>query len=113
MTRVMYDSTDPTAIPGSAGIVAYYPHAWGTNISSHQHVLVVRIDNRGDHADDCHILDVESGAANNTTAREWVMSWHKLHPRRLGAVSGWLRQPVLYSSECNLPALRSACSGLD
>ena len=113
MTRVMYDSTDPTAIPGSAGIVAYYPHAWGTNISSHQHVLVVRIDNRGDHADDCHILDVESGAANNTTAREWVMSWHKLHPRGLDAVNGWIRKPVLYSSESNLPALRSACSGLD
>jgi hypothetical protein len=112
-TRIMYDSTDPTIIPATAEIVAYYPHAWGTDISKHEHALVVRIDNRGDHADDCHILDVEAGAANNTTAHEWVMSWHKLHPQGLDAVNGWIRKPVLYCSESALPALRTACAGLD
>jgi hypothetical protein len=113
VTRTMYDSTDPTIIPADAEIVAYYPHAWGTDISKHEHALVVRIDNRGDHADDCHILDVEAGAANNTTAHEWVMSWHKLHPQGLDAVNGWIRKPVLYCSESALPALRTACAGLD
>ena len=113
MARTMYDSTDPTIIPATAEIVAYYPHAWGTDISEHPHALVVRIDNRGDHADDCHMLDVESGAATNTTAREWVQSWHFLHPLGLDAVNGWIRKPVLYASEAALPALRAACSGLD
>lgn len=112
VVRTMYDSTDPTIIPADAQIVAYYPHAWGTNITSHEHALVVRIDNRGDHADDCHILDVESGAANNTTAAEWVQSWHKLHPNGLDAVNGWVRGPVLYTSTSNLPALREFTKGL-
>jgi hypothetical protein len=109
----MYDSTDPQIIPPTAEIVAYYPHAWGTDISAHLHALVVRIDNRGDHADDCHILDVESGAATDTIAAEWVQSWHKLHPSGLDAVNGWIRKPVLYASESALPGLHSACAGLD
>jgi len=113
MTRVMYDSTDPQIIPANAPIVAYYPHAWGTDISKHTGSLVVRIDNRGDHADDCHILDVESGAASPTTAREWVTSWHKLHPAGLDAINGWIRKPVLYVSTSALPNLRTVCAGLD
>lgn len=112
MTRTMYDSTDPTNVPSDAEIVAYYPHAWGTNITSHEHALVVRIDNRGDHADDCHILDVESGAASNAIAAEWVQSWHKLHPDGMSCVNGYIRGPVLYTSTANLSALRSACHGL-
>lgn len=113
MTRVMYDSTDPTIIPTSASVVAYYPHAWGTDISGHKDALVVSIDNTGAHADDCHILDVELGAASNTTAAEWVASWHKLHPAGLNCVNGWIRKPVVYTSTSNLPSLRAACSGLD
>lgn len=113
MTRVMYDSTDPNIIPTNAPIVCYYPHAWGTDISKHMSSLVVRIDNRGDHADDCHILDVESGAATNTTARQWVESWHLLHPAGLNCVNGWIRKPVLYTSESNLASLRATCQGLD
>lgn len=113
MHRYMYDSTDPAIIPTTAPIVCYYPHAWGTDISAHKNAIVVSIDNRGDHADDCHILDVETGAASNTTAAEWVQSWHKLHPSGLNCVNGWIRKPVLYTSEANLPSLRAACSGLD
>lgn len=113
MTRTMYDSTDPRDVPGSAEIVAYYPHAWGTDLSGHEKALIVKIDNRGDHADDCHILDVESGAASIPTAVEWVQSWHKLHPAGLDAVNGWIRKPVLYISESMLANLRAATSGLD
>lgn len=108
MTRYMYDSTNPQHIPPNARIVAYYPHAWGTDLSAHAGALQIRIDNRGDHADDCHVLDVESGAATNTIAAEWVASWHKLHPAGLDCVNGWIRRPVLYTSTSNLTALRSA-----
>ena len=101
----MYDSTDPRNVPAGAEIVAYYPHAWGTDISSHPHALVVRIDNRGDHADDCHILDVENGAATNAIAAEWIASWHKLHPAGLNCQNGWIRRPVLYTSTANLASL--------
>lgn len=113
MARTMYDSTDPTIIPADAEVVAYYPHAWGTNIEHFKNALIVRIDNRGDHADDCHILDVESGAASIATAHEWVMSWHKLHPDGLVAINGWIRKPVLYCSESMLGNLRTQLSGLD
>lgn len=108
MTRTMYDSTDPGNIPSGAQIVCYYPHAWGTNLSAHGSALQIRIDNRGDHADDCHALDVESGAATNAIAAEWVASWHKLHPGGMNAVNGWIRRPVLYTSAANLGSLRSA-----
>jgi hypothetical protein len=112
MTRNMYDSTDPTIIPTSAQIVAYYPHAWGTDVSGHKDALVVSIDNTGAHADDCHILDVESGAASNATAAEWIQSWHKLHPSGLDCMNGHIAKPVIYTSTSNLPALRGATSGL-
>lgn len=112
VTRTMYDSTDPNAIPEGAEIVAYYPHAWGSDMSKHSAALQLRIDNRGDHADDCHVLDVESGAASNATASEWVQSWHKLHPDGMHAANGYIGQPILYTSTSNLPALRAACHGL-
>ena len=112
MTRMMYDSTDPSNIPAGVQIVAYYPHAWGSDMTKHHDALQVRIDNRGDHADDCHVLDVESGAASNTIAAEWVRSWNKLHPEGMHAANGFVRKPVLYTSVSNLPALRTACDGL-
>lgn len=112
MARTMYDSTDPTLIPTSAAIVAYYPHAWGTDISGHKDALVLSIDNTGAHADDCHILDVEQGAATNAIAAQWVQSWHKLHPSGLACLNGYITRPVLYSSTSNLASLREACSGL-
>lgn len=113
MNRYMYDSTDPQHIPPNARIVAYYPHAWGTDLSAHPNALQIRIDNRGDHADDCHVLDVETGAATNAIAAEWVASWHKLHPAGLSTVNGWIRRPVLYTSTSNLAALHGACRDLD
>ena len=113
MNRYMYDSTNPEHIPPNARIVAYYPHAWGTDISSHKEAIVVSIDNRGDHADDCHVLDVETGAASNTVAAEWVASWHKLHPAGLDCVNGWIRKPVIYTSTSNLAALRATIGSQD
>lgn len=113
MNRYMYDSTAPEHIPAGARIVAYYPHAWGTDLSAHAEALQIRIDNRGDHADDCHVLDVESGAATNEIAAEWVASWHKLHPAGLNAVNGWIRKPVIYTSTSNLAALRATIGSQD
>lgn len=112
MVRKMYDSTDPNAIPADAEIVAYYPHAWGSDMSKHSAALQLRIDNTGAHADDCHALDVESGAASITTAAEWIQSWHKLHPEGMHIANGEVFKPVIYISTSNLSALRSACSGL-
>lgn len=99
MTRTMYDSNTPNAIPDDAQIVAYYPHAWDGLHGRFGHALQVCIDNRGDHADDCHALDVENGAASVQTAVQWVQSWHKLHPGGLAAVNGWFDKPMVYANE--------------
>lgn len=113
MTRIMYDSTDPNLIPTNAPIVCWYPHAWGTDMSKHTNALQVRIDNRGDHADDCHVLDVENGAATPSIAANWVDLWHRLHPSGLDMVNGWCRKPVIYCSTSMLSAVRSALAGRD
>jgi hypothetical protein len=103
----MYDSTQPGDIPRDAPIVALYPHAWNADFSGFPHALQVRIDNRGDHADDCHVLDVERYAATPTTAIQWIDSWHKLHPNGLAAVNGHFSKPTVYMSESPLAAFRS------
>jgi hypothetical protein len=113
MTRTMYDSTDPNNIPQGAQIVCYYPHAWGSDMTKHHDALQIRIDNHGDHADDCHVLDVENGAASVQVASLWIQSWHKLHTSGMHAANGWIRKPVIYCSESVLPSLRAACAGLD
>lgn len=113
MVRTAYDSTDPNLIPDSAPIVGYYPHAWGSDMTKHHNALQVRIDNHGDHADDCHMLDVENGAASVHVASLWIQSWHKLHPGGMHMANGWCRKPIIYCSESLLPQLRSACAGLD
>jgi hypothetical protein len=103
----MYDSTTPADIPSTAPIVALYPHAWNADFSGFPHALQVRIDNRGDHADDCHVLDVERYAATPEIAVEWIDSWHKLHPNGLAAVNGWFSKPTVYMSEDPLAAFRA------
>lgn len=108
MTRIAYDSTDPSNIPPTAEVVMYYPHAWGTDLQTHGGALQVRIDNRGDHADDCHVLDVEAGAATPEIAAEWVASWHKLHPNGLAAVNGHFAKPTIYCSLSPWESVKSA-----
>ena len=111
-TRTMYDSTTPADIPANAEIVALYPHAWNGDFSKFPHALQVHIDNTGAHADDCHVLDVESGAATVAIAHEWVQSWHLLHPNGLAAVNGHFGRPTLYYSQSLDSGVRSALSGL-
>jgi hypothetical protein len=111
--RLMYDSNHPYAIPDHADIVAWYPHAWDGLAGRFGDKLQVRIDNRGDHADDCHALDVEQNAARVQTAVQWVQSWHKLHPQGLEAVNGWFDKPMVYASASTWETLYKALpSGL-
>lgn len=111
MTRIMYDSTDPRNVPADAAVVAYYPHAWGSDLSHIKAAVEVRIDNRGDHADDCHALDVERGAATVEIARQWVQSWHRLHPAGMHTGNGFIRLPIVYLSSSQVPALFAAMQG--
>jgi hypothetical protein len=110
--RTMYDSTNMAAIPADAQIVAGYPHAFPTDYAAFPHALQVKIDQHGNHADDCHEADVENGAISLATIRQWVQSWHVLHPNGLAAVNGWFDVPTVYIQESNLQALRSQLVGL-
>lgn len=111
--RTMYDSTTPENIPADAEVIGYYPHAWGTDLSHIRAAIEVRIDNHGDHADDCHALDVENGAADVQTAMHWVQSWHALHPHGMHTGNGFIRKPIVYISESGVAGLRTALAGLD
>ena len=110
--RTMYDTQDPRNVPADAEIVAYYPHAWGSDLSHLKSPIEVRIDNRGDHADDCHALDVEANAATVQTAMHWVQSWHALHPEGMHTGNGFIRKPIVYISESRVSELKTALSGL-
>lgn len=112
MTRLMFDSTNMDAIPADAKIVAGYPHAFPTDYGRFPNALQVRIDQHGNHADDCHVADVENGAISISTVRQWVESWHLLHPNGLAAVNGFFDQPTVYSSESNMKATMGALVGL-
>ena len=109
--RTMYDSTNMDAIPLDAQIVAGYPHAFPVDYARFPRALQVRIDQHGNHADDCHVADVENGAITIATARLWVQSWHTLHPHGMPAVNGFFDQPTLYVQESNMGALRAALVG--
>jgi hypothetical protein len=104
----MYDSTTPAAIPADAQMVALYPHAWNADFSKFPNAAHVLIDNRGDHADDCHVLDVEAGAASAATAREWVASWWKLHPNGMTTNGYHFSKPTLYYSLSRDTEIRAA-----
>ena len=110
--RTMYDSTTMDAIPVDAQIVAGYPHAFATDYARFPYALQVRIDQHGNHADDCHAADVENGAIGIGTIRQWTESWHLLHPNGLDAVNGHFTKPTVYCDESNLGAVRTALVGL-
>lgn len=113
MTRIMYDSTDPENVPQGADIVAYYPHAAGSDMSKHADSLQIRVDVTGNHADDCHVLDLERGPADLGNADEWVRMWRDQHPDGMEAVNGFVRKPVVCCDAARLDALRAVCTGLD
>jgi len=94
----MYDSTNMDAIPLDAQIVAGYPHAFPTDYARFPHALQVKIDQHGNHADDCHVVDVEFGALIIAGALSWVRAWHQLHPSGLAAVNGHFNRPTVYAS---------------
>lgn len=114
--RVMYDSANMDAIPADAQVVAGYPHRGGDTVwnpARFPHALVMAIDQRGDHADDCHAADYEQFAIFGTALiRQWVESWHLLHPRGMAAQNGFFLRPPVYSDLTNLPSVISALHGL-
>lgn len=113
MARTAYDSIDPRNIPANAPIVGYYPHAWGTDLSHISAAIEIRIDNRGDHADDCAMLDVEQNAASVQTAHVWVSAWWAAHPHGMHTGNGFIRKPIIYISESRVEELRTALAGQD
>lgn len=116
--RTMYDSTDPRLFPADAEVIAYYPYAWGSDLSRVKSAIEVRIVNMNDgklHADDCHAIDVESGAASIQDAVNFVDTWNHLHAATGGmhTANGWIRKPIVYISEARVSALRNALAGRD
>lgn len=114
--RTMYDSTDPRLFPADADVIAYYPYAWGTDLSHVKAAIEVRIVNMNDgklHADDCHAIDVENGAASLQDAVNFVDMWHSMHAGGMHTANGWIRKPIVYISEARVPALRNALAGRD
>jgi len=109
--RIMYDSTNMPAIPADAQIVAGYPHAFSTDYARFPHALQVRIDQHGNHPDDCHVADVENGAIAVSAIRLWVSSWHVHNPQGLAAVNGHFARPTVYCNESTLPAVRAQLVG--
>lgn len=112
MVRIGRDSTNMDAIPADTPIVFGYPHAFSVDYSRFPNSLQVWIDQHGNHADDCHVADCENGAIGVGTIRQWVESWHLLHPSGLAAVNGYFLRPTVYASESNIPAVRAALVGL-
>ncbi len=110
--RDMWDSTTMDVIPLNAQIVAGYPHAYPTDYGRFPHALQVKIDQHGNHADDCHVADGETGAIGIATMRQWVESWHLLHPYGLMAVNGYFDVPTVYFSLNNMKAYMAALVGL-
>lgn len=77
MTRIMYDSTNPYAIPVNAEMVAGYispsPYAWTDNAwTRFPDAVKIRIAVRS-YTDDGHALDVEQGDATPAESVDWVL----------------------------------------
>jgi hypothetical protein len=111
-TRTMFDSTNMDDIPLDAQIVAGYPHAFPTDYARFPKALQVRIDQHGNHADDCHVADYEKLAIFGPVIRQWVQSWHLLHPNGLAAVNGYFDLPTVYCDMSNLATVRGDLVGL-
>lgn len=101
MTRLMYDSTQPGAIPEDAEMVAGYlspsPYAWSVNEwDRFPNAVQVRIAVRAS-TNDGHVLDVEKGDATPAEAPGWVSM-----RRTAGA------DPSVYCSMSSWPAVMAA-----
>lgn len=108
MTRLMYDSTNPSAIPATAAMVAGYVNgprsqwpASGWDRWPHG-VPKLRIDVNGSDPYGSDVIDVETGDATIAGAVEWV---------KLRQARGWWS--AAYVSESQLDALRLAMGDLD
>lgn len=112
VTRTMYDAAYMAGIPATAKVVAGYPHAFAPDFARFPDALQVRIDQHGDHPDDCHVADVENGAISMSYVRDWVTRWHALHPNGMDAVNGFFARPTVYVSYDSLTSLRRMLDGL-
>lgn len=105
MTRLMYDSVDPNAIPVNAEMVAGYVDGnfkWSdTGWSRFANSIKVRIavfasTNDGD------VLDVENGDASPDQAAGWI---------KMRQEAG-IFVPTIYCNRSTRPAVEAACAGL-
>lgn len=106
MTRLMYDSVDPTAIPADAQMVAGYVdgfYRWtDAGWNRFPNAIKIRIavsawTNDGD------VLDVETGDATPAQARGWIRN------RQAAGIF----KPTVYCNRSTRPAVEAACSGLN
>jgi hypothetical protein len=105
MTRTMFDSVNPGAIPADAQMVAGYfngEFAWPAEAwKRFPHAAKVRIDVTGAAPRNAGVLDVENGDASPAQAPGWVRA-------RLAA--GFVA--TVYCNRATWPAVKAACQGL-
>lgn len=74
MTRYMYDSVNPSAIPSNATMVAAYADGLYANVSAmkarfpHATIATIAVS----HNSRAHVLDVETGDATPAQAVQWL-----------------------------------------
>jgi hypothetical protein len=105
VTRTMYDSVEPTVIPGNAEVVAGYvdgfyswvPEGWARFPNATKvRIAVFASTNDGD------VLDVENGDATPAQARSWL---------QMRAAAGVAR-PTIYCNRSTRSAVEAACVGI-
>lgn len=102
MTRTMYDSVTPAAIPSTATMVAGYVDGLYANVNAMRSrfpkakLVEIAVSS---HTDAGQVLDVETGDATPTGAVSWVQM-----RRRAGA------DPTVYCNSSVWPSVRAAFS---
>jgi peptidoglycan hydrolase-like protein with peptidoglycan-binding domain len=102
MTVTMYDSTDPSAIPSTAALVAAYVDGYGgysEAVSRFGASKVVSISVGDNNAD---VADVESGAMTTGELQAW----------KAKQVARGIAKPVVYCNQSTWPSAKSAVSGV-
>jgi peptidoglycan hydrolase-like protein with peptidoglycan-binding domain len=84
MTRLMYDNLNALLIP-ACQMAAWYPYDPRTSGPPKNATQVLTIDNSGLHPD-CNILDVETGAATNADAADWLDRKSLASSDRIGTI---------------------------
>ncbi len=105
MTRTMFDSVNPAAIPHGAQMVAGYlngNYAWSAAAwKQFAHITTIRIDVIGNAPLDAGVLDVENGDATPHQAPAWV---------KKRSAAGF--RATIYCNKSTWPAVQAACKGL-